>query len=283
MKDYYKISEISKLYGIGADSLRYYERAGIITPKRGENGYRLYGLKDIYKLSVLRDLMALDFSVAQAKEYLDGQNVGKTLALLRRESGILSERLRELAQKKELIEERIAVLSAARTIRAGEATVKNLPERSCVRISERITRDEEMDFVIKKLHMEHAEKIRDLGNQTIGAFFSAEALAEGRANVYDSVFFVLDDGQETEDGFTLPAGEYLSYFYRGGYAQNAERCRELSGYAEAHGFSAAGGPFELYEIDNRDTMLEEEFLTEIQMRVERAAPDKIQENSSVEG
>ena len=27
MKDYYKISEISKLYGIGADSLRYYERA----------------------------------------------------------------------------------------------------------------------------------------------------------------------------------------------------------------------------------------------------------------
>ena len=105
MKDYYKISEISKLYGIGADSLRYYERAGIITPKRGENGYRLYGLKDIYKLSVLRDLMALDFSVAQAKEYLDGQNVGKTLALLRRESGILSERLRELAQKKELIEE----------------------------------------------------------------------------------------------------------------------------------------------------------------------------------
>ena len=39
MKDYYKISEISRLYGIGADSLRYYERAGIITPKRGENGY----------------------------------------------------------------------------------------------------------------------------------------------------------------------------------------------------------------------------------------------------
>lgn len=179
MKDYYKISEISKLYDIGADSLRYYERAGIITPKRGENGYRLYSLKDIYKLSVLRDLMELGFSVAQAKEYLDGQNIGKTLALLQRESNMLSERLQELKQKKELIEERIAVLSAARTIKAGEATVKNLPERSCVRISERITRDEEMDFVIKKLHMEHADKIRDLGNQTIGAFFSAEALAAG--------------------------------------------------------------------------------------------------------
>ena len=78
MKDYYKISEISKLYGIGADSLRYYERAGIITPKRGENGYRLYGLKDIYKLSVLRDLMALDFSVAQAKDRRRNISTGRT-------------------------------------------------------------------------------------------------------------------------------------------------------------------------------------------------------------
>ena len=138
-----------------------------------------------------------------------------------------------------------------------------------------------MDFVIKKLHMKHADKIRDLGNQTIGAFFSSEALAEGRANVYDSVFFVLDE--PCAGGFTLPAGEYLSYFYRGGYAQNAARLRELAEYAGSHGFCAAGEPFELYEIDNRDTMLEEEFLTEIQMRVERAAPDKIQENSSVEG
>ncbi len=281
MKDYYKISEISKLYGIGADSLRYYERAGIIAPKRGENGYRLYSLKDIYKLSILRDLMALDFSVAQVKEYLDGQNVGKTLALLRRESGILSERLRELALKRELIEERIAVLSEARKISAGGPALKQLPVRRCVRISERITRDEEMDFVIKKLHMKHADKIRDLGNQTIGAFFSAAALAEGRTNVYDSVFFVLEGGAEGEDGFTLPAGDYLSYFYRGGYSQNAERLRELAQYAAAHGLKAEGGPFELYEVDNRDTMLEGEFLTEIQLRVERTAQAESGNNCAV--
>ena len=56
MKDYYKISEISKLYGIGVDSLRYYERLGLIHPKRDTNGYRLYHLKDIYKLNLIRDL-----------------------------------------------------------------------------------------------------------------------------------------------------------------------------------------------------------------------------------
>lgn len=47
MKQYFKIGEISKLYQIGVDSLRYYEELGLLTPKRGKNGYRLYRLDDI--------------------------------------------------------------------------------------------------------------------------------------------------------------------------------------------------------------------------------------------
>ena len=40
MKKYYKINEIAKLYHIGVDSLRYYEKVGLISPKRDENQYR---------------------------------------------------------------------------------------------------------------------------------------------------------------------------------------------------------------------------------------------------
>ena len=84
MKDYYKINEISKLYGIGVDSLRYYERLGILKPRRDTNGYRLYDLKDMYKLTVIRDLRKLDFSMAQIKDFLEGQCVENTLSLLRK-------------------------------------------------------------------------------------------------------------------------------------------------------------------------------------------------------
>ena len=70
MKNYYKINEISKLYGIGVDSLRYYERLGILRPRRDVNGYRLYSLKEMYKLNIIRDLRRLDFSMAQIKEIM---------------------------------------------------------------------------------------------------------------------------------------------------------------------------------------------------------------------
>ena len=51
MQEYFKIGEISKLYGIGADSLRYYEKIGILRPERSESGYRHYSLQDIWKLN----------------------------------------------------------------------------------------------------------------------------------------------------------------------------------------------------------------------------------------
>ena len=81
MKNYYKISEISKLYNIGPDSLRYYEQLGILKPKRDTNGYRLYGLHELYKLNMIRDLWSLDFSMDQIKEYLEKQSVVERLRM----------------------------------------------------------------------------------------------------------------------------------------------------------------------------------------------------------
>lgn len=266
MKDYYKIGEISKLYGIGADSLRYYEELGILKPRRDENGYRLYNLKDIYKLNVIRDLRLLNFSMEQIKEYLDKQSLSNTLKLLHQEQELLEQKIQELAQRKEIIAQRITSLQSSMSIQPGIISVKTIPKRRCVQLNQHITRDEEMDFVIKKLHKKHESKIKDFGNLSIGAFYSMEDWRRGIANVYQSVFFILDDPSSDCD-FTLPEGTYLSCFYQGSYQQNGQRIQEVISYARKKGFALLGQPFELYKIDNRDTMEEQEFLTEIQVQV----------------
>lgn len=267
MKNYYKISEISKLYNIGPDSLRYYERLGILKPRRDTNGYRLYSLKELHKLNMIRDLRSLDFSMEQIKEYLEKQSIENTLTLLHDEQALLRERIKELKKREKIIKNRILDLAAMSEISAGTFSIKDCPGRPCVQLSEYITRDEEMDFLIKKLHKKHENKVHDFGTQTIGAFFSMKELNRGIPNVYTSVFFVLEPEASDYD-FVLPAGKYLSCYYRGNYEQNALRVRELLDYAEQKGLPAAGKPFEIYEIDNRDTMRPEEFLTEIQMRIE---------------
>ncbi|MEY8353278.1 MerR family transcriptional regulator [Lachnospiraceae bacterium 54-53] len=267
MKEYYKINEISKLYGIGIDSLRYYEKLGILKPRRDTNGYRLYNLKELYKLNIIRDLRKLDFSMKQIREYLDHQCLDNTLALLQEEQSYIEEQLKILRARKQIIQDRILGLKAASEIRTGVFTVRTLPKRPCVQLSEYITRDEEMDFIIKKIHSKHENKILNFGNQPIGASVSVEDVEKGLRNVYRSVFFIL--GQNTKDcDFVLPEGQYISYFYRGDYDQNLDRIREVLSYAQQTDLRILGDPFEIYEIDNRDTMKAGEFLTEIQIRIE---------------
>lgn len=266
MKENYTISEISKLYGIGADSLRYYERLGVLNPRRGQNGYRLYSLNDFYKLNIIRDLRKLDFSMKQIKEYLEHQCVDNTLALLSEEQNLIQQQLKKLQARKQIIQGRIAALRAASQIQIGVFTVKTLPDRPCVQINTYITRDEEMDFIIKKIHRKHENKILDFGNQPIGASVSVDDLKKGMRNVYYSVFFILDKKTEKYD-FVLPAGQYISYYYRGDYHQNLERIRETLSYSRQIGYRTLGDPFEIYEIDNRDTIKADEFLTEIQVRI----------------
>lgn len=267
MKNYYKISEISKLYGIGPDSLRYYERLGILNPKRDTNQYRLYSLKDIYKLNIIRDLRSLNFSMAQIKDYLDHQTIDNTLDILYTERDLLKLQLQELRKKELSIKGRIESLRRSKEIQSGHITIRHLPRRLCVQETAYITEDAEMDLFIQKLLNKHKKEVQDFGNQTIGGILSTKDLLNGTANVYQSVFFILENEQGSYD-YELPAGDYLSCYYRGSYKKNADCLKDLMNYIETHHLTILGEPFELFEIDNRDTMKEEEFLTEIQIQIE---------------
>ena len=65
MKEYYKITEVARLYGLCTDTLRYYEEQGLLHPHRSETGYRLYSIDDICNLNVIRALRELDMPVPQ--------------------------------------------------------------------------------------------------------------------------------------------------------------------------------------------------------------------------
>lgn len=46
----YRIGDVANLMGLSRDTLRYYEKRGILSSKKEENGYRYYTEEDIYRL-----------------------------------------------------------------------------------------------------------------------------------------------------------------------------------------------------------------------------------------
>ena len=52
----YSIQQVSELLRIPKDTLRYYDKLGLVSPSRGENRYRYYIEQDILDLQYIRPL-----------------------------------------------------------------------------------------------------------------------------------------------------------------------------------------------------------------------------------
>ncbi|WP_159634536.1 MerR family transcriptional regulator [Erysipelothrix anatis] len=266
MKQLYTIKEISQLYGIGVDSIRYYETKGLIAPQRGDNNYRYYSLNDIFILNIIRDLLALDFSTEQIKDYLDAFSLSHTITLYETEKERVQTEISKLNEINESLNYRSDMLRFYRHLDTATITIKEYSIRYGYELESQMRSDEETDFVIKQLHRKHQEELDELGDLEIGAIPSYDDANQGILNTMQSVFFIGDE--ETDDyDFILPAGTYISIFYQGSYKQSVANLKKIINVAHEHGYTSDNRPFEIYRIDNRYTQNESEFLTEVQLKL----------------
>ncbi len=56
-KEYYHISSVAKMFSIHPQTLRLYEREGLLKPSRSEGNTRLYSQEDLRRLTVILNLI----------------------------------------------------------------------------------------------------------------------------------------------------------------------------------------------------------------------------------
>ncbi|MBL1274597.1 MAG: heavy metal-responsive transcriptional regulator [Ectothiorhodospiraceae bacterium] len=67
----YRIGDISKMLELTADTLRYYEKLGLLKKvNRTASGIRLYNHKDISRLKFIKRAQKMDFTLAEIKDLL---------------------------------------------------------------------------------------------------------------------------------------------------------------------------------------------------------------------
>ena len=262
MKQYFKIGEISKLYQISVDTLRYYEELGLLTPKRSENGYRLYRLNDIWRLNVIRDLRGLGFPMERIREYLNDRSIHTTEQLLQDELVAIRQKIAYLTKLQSNVQERLATIRKAEDQPLETVTEKWLPARSCHILHSGYQKDEEMDVLMKQLFNLSQDNLYIIGSNHIGSLLPAASAREGNYSSYEGVFLIAEDGPDT-----LPEGRYLSYSYRGSTAHNAEGIPKLLAYAGEHGLTAGPWFLELLWVDIHQSADPDEHITELQIHV----------------
>ena len=267
MKQFYQIHELAKLFNLCPDTLRYYEEKGLLHPVRGENRYRMYGIQDVCTLNIIRALRELKIPTRAIRTYLERRSVGETLSLLDREEALLRRRMAELEAALEEARARRARLEQYRAAEDGRVFFRREEARPYVFLEEDIILEKEIDFLLKKLEHRHQDYLKIIGSQCMGAAVDEEWLSRGVYNHFSRVFFLTEPGLPHDDA--LPAGEYACLYYRGAYDRLEEHCGVLLAGIAAAGRRPAGPPLELYRVDAHDTNREEEYVTELQMRVEQ--------------
>ncbi|GAA2354672.1 MerR family transcriptional regulator [Dactylosporangium salmoneum] len=72
METGYTIAEVSDITGLTAHTLRYYERAGLLSPPgRGSNGHRRYVESDLGMLRILTRLKATGMTIQEMRRYAE--------------------------------------------------------------------------------------------------------------------------------------------------------------------------------------------------------------------
>ncbi|WP_337869999.1 heavy metal-responsive transcriptional regulator [Meiothermus sp.] len=102
----YRIGALAQASGVSRDTLRFYERAGLLRPEgRSEGGYRLYDEEAFQRLRFIKQAQALGLSLEEIRAVLEVMHEGQPPCADVRQI---------LRQKVALLEERIAELTALR-------------------------------------------------------------------------------------------------------------------------------------------------------------------------
>lgn len=67
----YVISVAADLAGLHPQTLRQYDRMGLVSPRRAGGKYRLYSMRDVRKLRAVQDLAAEGLNLAGIKRVLE--------------------------------------------------------------------------------------------------------------------------------------------------------------------------------------------------------------------
>ncbi|MDO4398218.1 MAG: MerR family transcriptional regulator [Oscillospiraceae bacterium] len=104
------IKEVSEKYGISSDTLRYYERVGMIPPvERTEGGIRNYGEDDIKWVELVLCMRSAGLPIEAIIEYVRLSRLGDSTFKARLE--LLSEQREALISQKEKIDEMLSRLN----------------------------------------------------------------------------------------------------------------------------------------------------------------------------
>ena len=115
---YMRVGEIAKSVGVSTNTLRYYDKEGLLSPSMAsEGGYRLYTDQDMVRLIQIQTMKELGFTLSEIKKYLVTLDTPDDMvAVLTEHEGAIERRIQTLTESLETLKALKAEVMQMQTI-----------------------------------------------------------------------------------------------------------------------------------------------------------------------
>jgi DNA-binding transcriptional MerR regulator len=114
-----KIAEVSEQYGISSDTLRYYERVGLIPPvNRNESGIRDYNELDLRRVDFIKCMRSAGLPIEVLIDYValvqkGDQTIEARKDILKEQRALLAARMKAMQKTLDILDHKLEVYEKA--------------------------------------------------------------------------------------------------------------------------------------------------------------------------
>lgn len=264
MKEYLSISEMAKLRNITIETLRHYDRIGLLPPDYTDhNRIRYYHITKTEKIRTIKELQEIGLSLKEIKSYMENRVLSSSYDLLLRKQEHIKKQYEFYKSMHSAITEKIEVLdSLSQQNYMGNIYVKDFPKRYCMLSDKSVCNDIELFTQTSRLEnlVEKREGYLQIyGSQRYGFMFKDKS-SDFKIR---PLLFV----SKSTDATVIPKGKYICMMKRGSFWNADQEKEQIRTYAEEKGYKLNDILLSAVQIDYTISDIEEERLYEIQWKI----------------
>ena len=270
METYFSVGEISKLTNVPIQTLRYYDKMGLLKPAyiNKQNNYRYYSLNQFIKIDLLKQCKLIGLSLKEIEELIKNEiSVDSMLKIIDQQRKVLDEKIKELEVVKSYINFLDDKLRETKEVEENKSFVKYNDKR-VVKKYECILNDEkDIELNLRKILLK-SEKDNWMLHSQLVFQSSLDKLRKEDRVVYTAIMLYKHENiNKGTENIILPKGNYLTMYYDDGYKNNLRYYKMMLDYIDKNDIETVGDFNEFSILSRVNNKEDEKSIVQLEIQI----------------
>lgn len=274
-KSYINITEMAKLREVTTETLRYYDRIGLLKPDfLDKNNVRYYSVLKYEQLETIKELQQMGMGLKDIEHYLTDRNIDTSYELLLRQQLYCKEQLKLYQALEEKISRKIDLISSVKECEKNfeKPQIKHMEKIVCLRAKETVWDEVSLGYACMELEqrMKNEEPLLPIyASDRYAGQFSLQSDCIEKTTLLLMVNLDYETANDKEQFMVLPAGDYLSIYSDKSFWDRTRIKECFNEYAGENQLRLSENAICISKIDYSITDIPEERLYEFLVRCEK--------------